>query len=518
MTYFQKKQAPKEDSFAVQEQQNNPKLSDDLLVNIDSLKTAFSYPANNALKFRNLYLPLYKKSVAILFIEGTVNIDLIDMNILKPMTNNPESPLPKVDFVSLLTTTILTSATTEIISTVKDATNALVNGNTIILIDQEQHALSVDTAKFENRAVSEPTTETDIVGPKVAFNESAAVNRSLLRRQLRNPDFICETVTVGDKSSQEVFIMYLNNIADEKLVDNIKKRLQNIETDAVLTLSQVGQYIEERPYSLIPSTLQTERPDRAASFVLEGHIVLVMENSPSALVAPTTFWSFFHTVEDQYLRMPYGNFLRIIRLIAIFIALLVPALYIALTTFHSEMLPTDLMLAIAATRERIPFPVFIEILIMEVSFEILREAGVRVPNVLGPTIGIVGALILGQAAVQANIVSPILVVVVAITGLASFTIPDVSLNIAVRMFRFIFLIVAYLFGFFGMAIVAAFSVAYLVSLKSFGVPFFAPFAPYLPSSNDMVTRKTLWQQWLRPFSTSPKQKVRAAKPKGDAKK
>ena len=172
-----------------------------------------------------------------------------------------------------------------------------------------------------------------------------------------------------------------------------------------------------------------------------------MENSPAALIVPITFWSLFHTVEDQYLRMWYGNFIRIIRLIALIIALFTPAIYISVTTFHSEMLRTDLMLAIAATRERIPFPVLLEILIMEVTFEILREAGVRVPSTLGPTIGIVGALILGQAAVEANIVSPILVVIVAITGLASFTIPDVSLNIAVRMLRFIFLFFASFMGF-----------------------------------------------------------------------
>ena len=213
---------------------------------------------------------------------------------------------------------------------------------------------------FENRAVSEPTTETTLIGPKAAFNESAAVNRSLLRKQLRNPDFLCETVMVGEKSPQEVSVMYLKNIADEEIVKNVKKRLKDIETDTVLTISQVEQYIEERSYSLFPSTLKTERPDRAASFVLEGHVILVMENSPSALIAPTTFWSYIHTVEDQYLRMPYGNFLRFVRLFALMIALLMPALYIAVTTFHPGMIPTDLMLAIAATRERIPFPIFMK--------------------------------------------------------------------------------------------------------------------------------------------------------------
>ena len=222
----------------------------------------------------------------------------------------------------------------------------------------ESCAISVETAGFENRSVSEPTTETTLIGPKAAFNESAAVNRSLLRRQIRNPDFVCETVMIGEKSPQQVSVMYLKNIADEAIVNNVKKRLKDIETDTVLTLSQVEQYIEERSYSLFPTTLMTERPDRAASFVLEGHVILIMENSPTALVAPTTFWSFIHTVEDQYLRMPYGNFIRIIRLIALMIALLVPAIYIAVTTFHSGMIPTDLLLSIAVDKGKNPFSCF----------------------------------------------------------------------------------------------------------------------------------------------------------------
>jgi spore germination protein KA len=518
MSFFEKNKTPNEEKPTQPDQQQEPgALSDDMLINISKLKSIFSFPTNNALKIRNFYLPSYEKNVILLYIDGTVDTNLIDTTIIEPLLKKPNNLLPKIDFISMLITTVIVSANTKTITTLDDVTSNLLNGNTIILIGDEPCAISVETTGFENRSVTEPTTETTLIGPKAAFIESAAINRSLLRRQIRNPDFVCETVMIGEKSPQQVSVMYLKTIADEAIVNNVKKRLKDIETDTVLTLSQVEQYIEERSYSLFPTTLMTERPDRASSFVLEGHVILIMENSPTALVAPTTFWSFIHTVEDQYLRMPYGNFLRIIRLLALMIALLVPAIYIAVTTFHSGMIPTDLMLAIAASRERIPFPVFVEILIMEVSFEILREAGVRVPNTLGPTIGIVGALILGQAAVEANLVSPILVVIVAITGLASFTIPDVSFNITVRILRFVFLFFAYLFGFFGMAIVAAFLMAYLVSMKSFGVPFFAPLAPHSPSSKDLMTRPPIWKQWLRPSSMSPKQKVKSPKPKGDAK-
>lgn len=490
-------------------------LSTDILLNTQEIKTIFSYPANKSLQVRNLFLPVYEKNVTLLTIEGAVDVQLIDQTILEPLLKKTEGPLPKIDFVSLLMTTILPTTNAKLITTMSDVQQDLVNGKTVILVENEACAVSIETVKFENRAVTEPTTETTLIGPKAGFNESASVNRSLIRKQIRNPDLFCDTVTIGVHSKQEISVMYLKNIADNSLVEDVKKRLTEIETDTALTLSQIEQHIEERSYSLVPSLLMTERPDRAASFIMEGHVILIMENSPTALIAPTTFWSFFHTVEDQYLRTLYGNFIRLIRLIALFIAMLLPAIYIAVTTFHTGMIPTDLMLAIAATRERIPFPVFIEIMIMEVSFEILREAGVRVPSTLGPTIGIVGALILGQAAVEANLVSPILVVIVAITGLSSFTIPDVSLNLAVRMLRFVLLFAAYLFGFFGMAIVGAFLIAYLVSMKSFGVSFFEPLSPHSSSSKDLLTRPPIWKQWIRPLSMSPKSKVRAPKPKGD---
>ncbi|MDS9471682.1 spore germination protein [Sporosarcina pasteurii] len=516
MSFFKNKQNKNEENESEANQQTNEEpLSDEVMLNLTKLQTIFSYPTNNALQIRNLFLPIYDKSIVVLSIEGTVDVNLIDTTILQPLLRKSDGSLPNIDFVSLLLTTILPTADAKLITTVNEVQQSLVNGSTVILVDNEACAVSIDTVKFENRSVSEPTTETTIIGPKAAFNESAAVNRSLLRKQIRNPNFFCDPVTIGQHSEQEVSVMYIKNIADNGIVEEVIKRLKAIETDAILTLSQVEQYIEERPYSIFPTTLMTERPDRAASFILEGHVVLIMENSPTALIVPTTFWSFIHTVEDQYLRMPYGNFLRTIRLIALFIALLTPALYIAVTTFHTGMIPTDLMLAIAATRERIPFPVIAEIIIMEVAFEILREAGVRVPTTLGPTIGIVGALILGQAAVEANLISPILVVIVAITGLSSFTIPDVSFNISIRMLRFVFLFSAYLFGFFGIAIVGAFLLAYLVSMKSFGVSFFEPLSPHYPSSKDLLARPPIWKQWIRPMSMSPKQKARAPKPKGD---
>jgi spore germination protein KA len=224
----------------------------------------------------------------------------------------------------------------------------------------------------------------------------------------------------------------------------------------------------------------------------------------------------FQTAEDYYLRWPYGNFVRLVRLLAVFVALMAPSIYIAVSNFHEEMIQTDLLLAIASTRERVPFPALIEVLIMEVAFELVREAGVRIPTVIGPTIGIVGALILGNAAVDANIVSPILVIIVALTGLSSFAIPEISFNFGIRIMRFIVLIAAAAMGFYGIALFLAGFLAYLVSLKSFDVPFLSPLAPYTRSSKDLLIRPPVFKMWLRPFNVSPQLKKRGNKPEGNA--
>lgn len=271
------------------------------------------------------------------------------------------------------------------------------------------------------------------------------------------------------------------------------------------------QYLEERPRSLFPTLLYTERPDRAAAFIEEGHIALLMANSPSCLILPATFWSIFHSPEDHYLRTPHGNFIRILRIIAMFIAFFTSSFYIAVTNFHVGMIPPDLLMAIAGSRERVPFPSIIEILIMELAFELIREAGLRVPSPIGPTIGIVGALILGQAAVQANIISPIVIIVIALSGLSSFIIIDTSLNFALRMSRFLFIFAAGFIGIYGSTVLFVIGLFYLVSLKSFGTPFFAPMTPHTSSSKDLLIRHVPLKERFRPGYVKPKDMVKQGK-------
>ena len=477
--------------------------------NVKQLKELFLSPANNALKSRALTLTSAGRRAMVFFIAGAADTDMINDHIIRPLLSSSTKAGRSGPLVDEIKDNYLTVSGSETVGDFREAVRRLINGSTIILIDGEQTAIAAVTAGFETRSVSEPTRELVIKGPNQAFVESVDVNQSLIRRLLKDHRLVSETVTVGNESPQDVSVLYLDNIVDKALVQNVKDRLTKVDKDAILTLSALEELIEERPYSLFPSTMTTERPDRASSFLLEGHVVLLMDNSPDALIAPITFWSLFHTAEDQFLRWAYGNFARIMRLIALFIALLMPATYLAVITFHPEMIPTDLLLAIAGTRERVPFPSLLELLLLEITFEILREAGVRVPTPLGTTIGIVGALILGQAAVQANLVSPLLVVVIAITGLSSFALPDVGLSVMVRIMRFGFLLAAHLLGFVGIALAFAALLAYAASIKSFGVPFFSPLAPHMPSSRDLFLRPTVKKQWLRPESLSPQEDKRA---------
>lgn len=307
--------------------------------------------------------------------------------------------------------------------------------------------------------------------------------------------------------------MYIKDIANPQLVAEVKYRIQSIAeaTDYISETGVLEEYIEDHPRSLIPQTLSTERPDRLAAHIREGYVGIVMANSPYSLAVPATFAIFLHTAEDFYLRWPFGNFLRILRAASILIALLLPAIYIAIVNYHQEMIPTDLLLAITAARETVPFPSLVEILFMEFSFELIREAGIRIPSVIGPTIGIVGALILGQAAVSASIVSPILIIVVAITALGSFVVPNYNASFTIRLLRFAFTLLGGFLGFFGIAFGIFIMTLHVATLTSFGVPFLTPIAPYRSKSNDRVIRPLNFNQPYRPYYLRPLDWIRQQK-------
>lgn len=302
--------------------------------------------------------------------------------------------------------------------------------------------------------------------------------------------------------------MYLDGLINPAIVHEVKRRLNGIDADFVMGDGMLEQFIEDSPFTLVPTILNTERPDRAASHIIEGRAVILSDGAPFALIVPVTLHSFLHTPEETYLRWPFGTAIRLIRIFAIFVASMLPALYIGMVGYHREMIPTDLLIAIVSAKENVPFPTILEILLMELSFELLREAGVRIPGIIGNTLGIIGALILGQAAVQANIVNPVLIIIVAVTGLGNFAIPNFSVAFAVRIIRFVLILGASVMGFYGIGLVLVAIMALLSDMKSFGVPFLSITAPKTSMSGDLISKKPVWKQERRPDNINPLDTVR----------
>ncbi|MBC5635782.1 spore germination protein [Ornithinibacillus sp. BX22] len=468
----------------------NSIINPNLEKTIEQFKTLYSYPTNKDVVVRNLHIPGLNKNVGIVYINTITNTTDIEASILSPLLQNQDSTKGINEIITSPSVSTLIRMT-EIISGIN-------NGNVALFIEGESQAYLYNVSNFEGRAIEKAENENVVKGPKEAFNEKASTNISLIRKRIKSENLLVESVVISERSKNNVFMVYQKDLVNEKLLQNVRDRLQSLDVNAIQNLSLLEQYIEERKYSIFPTLLYTERPDRATSFLEDGYIVLLMDNSPDCLVLPATFWSFYHISEEHYLRFAYGNFTRVLRILALFITLFTSSLYVAVVTYHAEMIPPDLLLAIAATRERVPFPVGIEVFIMELAFELIREAGLRVPSPIGPTIGIVGALILGQAAVEANIVSPIVVIIVALGGLSSFAIGDISMNFAIRISRFLLLLAASFLGLYGLTAFFTLGLFYMVSIKSFGVPYLSPLTPKYKSSGDTILRKILQNELLRP--------------------
>jgi spore germination protein KA len=377
--------------------------------------------------------------------------------------------------------------------------NSLLSGCSVILLDGYTKALSGETRGGDRRPVLEPSQQLSIRGPKDAFNETIRTNTALIRRRIKSPNLWIESMKIGTVTQTDIAIMYIKGIANEEIIQEVKQRLQRINIDSIIDSGYIEQLIEDETFTSFPTTYHTERPDVISSQLVEGRVAIVVDGSPFVLSVPAVFVQFFQAPDDYYSRFDLSTSIRILRIIAFFIALIGPSLYIAATTFHQEMIPTTLAIAIAAQRENIPFPAFVEALTMEVTFEILREAGLRLPRAVGQAVSIVGALVIGQAAVQANIVSPMMVIVVSITAIANFSTPVFAMAISARLLRFLLMAMAAFIGFYGIMIGIMVMTIHLCSLRSFGVPYMAPLAPFNgKNQQDVFIRYPLWAVKYRP--------------------
>jgi len=479
------------------------KVSNKLADNVAYLKNKYTLPDNGDVAIREFSITARDKTISacVIFIDGMVDRTVMDLAVLQPLMllSNIEIKDNEQDIGLFVKNSLIPHNQIKILHELGKVVDEVNFGSCAVFVDGVDTAFTADVKGWQNRGVTNPNSEMVIRGPQEGFNEILRTNTALIRKILLDEDLIAENLSVGRRSKTPCALLYIKDIANDSLVDEVKRRLNGINIDYLFDSGELEQLLEDNSYQAVPQIIATERPDRVASMLTEGKVAVIVQGSPFVLVMPTTHIDLFHSPEDSYVRFPYANLLRIIRITAIVMALLLPGLYVAITNFHHEMIPTDLLFAIEASREKVPFPSLVEILIMELAFEFIREAGIRIPGPLGPTLGIIGGLILGQAAVAANIVSPILIIIVAVTGIGSFAIPNFSLGYAYRILRFVYIFLGATAGFFGITCGLFLQGIWLTSTKSFGVPFMAPMGPVTNGElADQIFRAPIWKQDKRP--------------------
>ena len=477
-------------------------VSKSLHENLEFLTVTYNILINSDINIRNFKLNAKGKqyNAALIYIDGMVNSEILNHYVLKPLmlenqsntdtqsktiivNKNKELNLHTIknpNLEDLILNSLIPQNTIQTEKKFSDILTKINNGFTCLLVDTLDTAFCIEAKGFKSREISAPENEIVVRGSQEAFVENIRTNTSIIRRIVNNENLIIEQTAVGKITKTPVAICYMKNITNDDLVNEVRYRINNIQVDSLINDGPLEQLIQDRSSDFYPQLFATERSDRACNNLLEGRVIILVNGSPYALIAPAIFIDFMSSPEDTNLKHQFGNMVRFIRCLAFFIAMLLPSIYVAITNFHQELIPTDLVFAISSMRKSIPFPIIFEILIMEVSFELIREASLRVPSPIGSTIGIIGGLVLGEAAVSANLVSPLLIIIVAITGICSYAIPDFSLNFTIRTFRFFYIILAFIAGFLGIAVGIFIQLILASSLQSFGVSFLSP---YIPSSN-----------------------------------
>lgn len=523
---------PKEYNFILPDTANNI-VNDDteivdiypsLSVNLEYLKSKYNLIINSDINVRKFNLPIKAKefSAAIIYIDGIVDTDSINDSILSPLllrnsiTMQPTKTVAiskdisvkkvrKFDLEDFLYNSLIPQNSISKAKDFKELIEKLNSGFCILLVDTLNIAFCIETKKIPGRSIEAAKNESVIQGPQEAFVENIRNNTGLIRKIINNENLVMESCNVGKITNTQVVVCYMKNITNDDLVAEVKYRIQNLDIDYITSTGELQQLIKDNPKLHLPQLISTERPDKACNSLLNGKVVILLNGSPYALIAPGVLIDFLESPEDVNINYRLSNFLRFLRGIAFLFAIFLPGFYVAITNFHQELIPSELLFAIASSRESIPFPVIFEILIMEISFELLREAGLRVSSSFSNTIGIIGALVLGEAAVNANIVSPILIIIVAFTGICGFAIPDFLLGFSVRVLRFLYIILGYLAGFLGIAVGFYIHFIYWASIKSFGVPYFSPYIPISDITNNAsYSLKSIWKRETRNRSLNTK--------------
>lgn len=489
------------------------KLSKDIEQNLEYLKKQFN--DCDDVVFRRIEVgEVFRVKIAFVLIDGLASKGEVSDYAIESLVHQEEL---KSFTLQGYKTTLLDFITKEGIANVEikedndfdNIINLILSGDTLLLIDGFDKGIIIGSRGWMVRSINEPVTETVIRGPRDGFTETLKTNTTLVRRRIKDTRLKVKMYKVGRRSQTDVAVLYIEDIADDKLVKEVKKRLEDVDIDSIADSSILEHLIEDNYLSPFPQIDSTERPDSVAASIYEGRVALIVDNSPFALIVPATLGTLLQSSEDHYNRWLESSAVRLIRVIATMLVILPAALYVAITAFHPGLLPTRLIYYIAASRINVPFPAVVEAMGMELVMEIIRQAGTRISGPIGSTIGIVGGLIIGQAAVEAGIVSNLMIILVAIGTIATFAIPSYELSSALRILKFGFIFLAGILGLYGVMLGVVLLGSHMVILSSFGVPFASPYSGYGIEDGDLkdtLVKAPIQRLWLRPGFTNPKNK------------
>ena len=502
-------------------------------VNLEFIKSKFNLPNNSDIKIREFDLTARNKiyKAFIVYIDGMSDSKSINRFILNPLmlksranTFNKDEEIVKSAIANNITvkrrkkfnledyiySCLIPLNDTKKADSFKNVIESVNFGECALFVDTIDICFLSDVKGFEKRSIENPINEMVIKGSQEAFVESLRTNTSMIRRMVNNENLIIENTQVGIISKTKCAICYMKDITNNSLISEVKNRVNNLDLDYIVSSGELEGLIKENYSTTLPEMLSTERPDNAAAALLDGKVVVIVNGSPIAIIMPCTFFDLLSSAEDRNINSKFSNFLKLLRLISSLISVLLPGLYIAITNFHEELIPTPLLFSIISSRQSVPISIAFEIILMQIAFELIHEAGIRVPGPIGSTMGIVGALVLGDAAVSANLVSPISIIIVAITALASFAIPNFSLQFHFRLLRFVFIILGTFLGFIGISVGLFGYIGMLCNCSSFGVPYLSPYIPLSHLNNEGYFLSPIWKREKRQDSLNTKRKFKEA--------
>ena len=464
-------------------------VSENIKINLDYMKKRMSADICIDVIIRSFTVNINDKNLSafLIYYEGTVKGNQVDEFILQAMHLMPQEDLSG-DVKDIIENRLITRNQLSELTKMDDVMSQINYGGCAVFVDTVNCAFVADVKGWNDRPVDQPTTEWIIRGPQEGFNEVLRTNTGILRKLIKNENMIIEDFTVGKKSNTSCNLIYIRDIVNDKILAEIKRRLLNIDVDYLFDSGELEQLIEDFTFLPTPQILATERPDRVANNLAGGKVAILVDGSPFALVLPINALELIHTSEDGYLRYPFANLLRIMRLFAMLTALLLPGIFVAVFYYHREALPSHLLFAIVDSRKHVPFSLIGEIIILEIVFEFIREACARLPGTLGQTVGIVGGLVLGQASVDANLVSLIVIIIVALTAIGSFATPNFFLGFSFRVTKYWYIFLGALGGFLGISAGLFLHLAVLCDAQSMGIPFLAPLAPKYKGGGNFLTK------------------------------